>query len=122
LDETVLCASQLAERQMLTGFSRLGHRNSLRAVDARVAAEGIGHETGDGEIDQVLGAEQLNSHDGAGQGRIGGSGKHGKETEGGKEVHRCIQNPGKCVSQGGADEKEWRDLATLEACRQGDGR
>ena len=63
----------------------LGHRTPLGFVNARVAAERIGHETCDGEIDKVVGTEQLNPHDGAGQGRVGGRSEHGQKSEGGEQ-------------------------------------
>ena len=59
MHETTLRVSQLAQRQMGTHLPGFGHRNPLRTIDARVAAERIGHETGDGKIFQVIGAKQL---------------------------------------------------------------
>ena len=93
MHETILRVAQLAQRQMLADLPGLGHRNALGSVDTRVAAERIGHKTGDGEIYQVIGAEQLNPHDGAGQGRIGGGGEHGQKAEGGEQIHRCVHEP-----------------------------
>ena len=57
MHETTLRVSQLAQRQMLADLPGLWHRNPLGAVDAHMAAERIGHKTGDGEIYQVIGAE-----------------------------------------------------------------
>ena len=52
---------------MLANLAGLGHRDALGPVDARVAAERIGHETGDGEIYQVIDTEQLDPRNGADQ-------------------------------------------------------
>lgn len=92
LHKTILRMSQFAQRQMVADLPGLGHRNPLRSVDARVVAERIGHKTGDGKIHQVLGTEQLNPHNGAGQWRIGGGGEDGQKTEGGGSRIRAGYN------------------------------
>ena len=57
LHETIPRLSQLAQRQMPVDLPGLGHCNPLRAIDACVPTERIGHKTGDGELDQVTGTE-----------------------------------------------------------------
>ena len=100
LHKPILRVSQLTQRQMVADLPGLGHRNPLRSVDARVAAEGIGHKTGDGKIYQVIGTEQLNPHNGAGQWRIDGGGEDGQKTEGGEQVARQAEGGGSRIRAG----------------------
>lgn len=49
----------------------LGDAEVLGEVDAGVAAALVGDEAGGGEVDAVGGAEELDAHDGAGDGGVG---------------------------------------------------
>lgn len=90
-------------------------------VDAGGAAGVVGDETGEAKGDAVVGAEEFDAHEGAGEGGVGGTGKDGDESEGGKEGDGFLKKEAEAVTKGGTNVKQGGNFAAFESAAQGDG-
>ena len=106
---------------MVIELVHLGDSDPLGMVDAGVAAEVIGGETGDRVIERVFGAEELGAHDGARYRGIGGAGEDGDKAQTRQQVYGCAGDRGDGIAEGGAYEEERRDLSAFETGAQGNG-
>lgn len=97
-----------------------GGGDALAGVDAVVAAEEVGESGGQSEPGSVSGSKEFDPHEGAGDGGVGSSGKEGDEAKSGEEVDGCSAKSGNRIPEGGSDEEEGGDFASLKAGRKGD--
>jgi len=106
---------------MMAEGIHFGNGDTLRRIDTRMAAEIIGGKTGDGIIQQVVRAEQFHTHDGAGNGCIGGSGKHGNKAQAGHEVYRGTAERPEGIAECCANKEERGNLSSFKSGTKGDG-
>ena len=95
-------------------LKHLRDRHALRAVDAGVPAEQIRDEAGHREVGGVFGTEQLDAHEGAGEGGVARCREDGDEAQACKQIRWRPEEPAQDVAQRGTDKEQRSHFSAFE--------